>query len=74
MADQNNHTNPVFGIFCTIVSWLSVTLTITLQNIDVILRIVCSIIAIVTGILGAINWYWSIKKNKNLAKKNIPFH
>lgn len=74
MADQNNHTNPIFGAICTIISWLSVTLTITLQNLDTILRIVCSIIAIITGILGSINWYWSIKKNKNLAKKNIPFH
>ena len=70
---QMNHHNSPFGIICTIISWFSVTLTITLQDIDVYMRILCSLIAIVTGILAGINWYYSIKKNKKMAKKDIPF-
>ena len=72
MSDHNiNTNNPVTLVICTIVSWTSVI--ITLQNIDIYLRIICSLIAIVTGIFACINWHWSIKKNKKMAKKDIPF-
>lgn len=72
MSENQNHNTPG-GIVFTVLSWLTVTLTITIQDIDVYLRILCSLIAIATGILGGINWYWSIKKNKKIAKRDIPF-
>lgn len=72
MADNHNQ-NPIIGIIYTIVSWATVTLSITLQDIDVLLRMFCSLIAIMTGILAGINWYWSIKKNKKIAKRDIPY-
>jgi len=72
MADQmQNHHNPIIGTFLTLVSWC--TVIITLQSLDIYLRIACSLVALVTGILGGINWYWSIKKNKRQAKRDIPF-
>lgn len=72
MSDQMQHHSPA-GVICTVISWLTVTLAITLEDIDVYLRIFGSLVAIVTGIFALVNWYWAIKKNKKLAKRDIPF-
>lgn len=71
MADAHSHSHPIVGFVCTVLSWL--TLTITFQDIDIYMRILLSLVGIVSGILGGINWYWSIKKNKKMAKRDIPF-
>jgi hypothetical protein len=68
---EHSHNSPVLSFIYTIISW--VTLTITFQKIDIALRLIGSIIAIVSGILAGINWYWSIRKNKKMAKRDIPF-
>lgn len=61
MDIQNNQPNPTYPV----ISLISTLLAWTLKDIQVIMGLVASIIAIISGIM-AIKYYWTaIEKMKN---------
>lgn len=61
---QNNHPNPMYAL----VSIISTLLAWTFKDLQIVLGIFASIVAIISGIM-AIKYYWTaIEKMKNSNK------